>query len=285
MTASSRSWLITGVSSGFGLALARHALAQGERVAGTVLADTDIVAFEALAPGRALGFTLDVTDAAAISKTLPQVLERTDGVDVLVNNAGYGLVGSLEELSWEELRHQMETHFGGPFRLVRALAGQFRQRGGGRILNISSMAGFSGQPGMSAYCASKFAVAGLSEALARELAGFGVRVTAVYPGPFRTAWGTVGLRRVRAPLPAYDATRGVSDRAMAQGAGNEAGDPERAAALLYRIAGDEDPPVWLPLGEYAIGGLERRLRSLEAELQQWEARSRATVFPPEEAAT
>ena len=178
-TARPRTWLITGVSSGFGRELAQAILARGDTVVGTMRQKAQLSAFEALAPGRAHGRILDVTDAAAIAPLVAEVEAKVGPIDVLVNNAGYGLGGAVEEIDDAEARHVMETNFFGTLNLIKAVVPHFRARRAGHLVNFSSMAGILGIPGVALYCAAKHAVSGLSEALAGELAPFGIRVTVV----------------------------------------------------------------------------------------------------------
>ena len=210
MTGTSRVWLITGVSSGFGLELARAVLGRGDTVVGTVRQAAQVASFESLVPGRAHGRILDVTDAAAIAPLVARIEQEFGPIDVLVNNAGYGLGGAVEELDDAECRHVMETNFFGTLNLIKAVVPYFRRRKSGHIINFSSMAGILGIAGIGLYSASKFAVTGLSEALAGELAPFGIRVTVVEPGGFRTNFAGGSLSLARKPMPEYDGYAGRS---------------------------------------------------------------------------
>ncbi len=179
---------ITGVSSGFGQALAQLALAEGHRVIGTVRSDSARAAFEALSPRRAVAVELDVTDFAAIDAVVDAVEAQHGPVDVLVNNAGYGHEGVFEESSLAEMRQQFEVNVFGAVAVTKAFLPYFRRRRAGHILNITSMGGHITMPGIAYYCGSKFAFEGISDTLSKELAPFNIFVTAVAPGSFRTDW-------------------------------------------------------------------------------------------------
>ena len=275
-----RRWLISGASSGLGRALAELLVERGERVIGTVRSDADRVRLESLGPlARALA--LDVTDPTAeVEQAVRAAIAAAGGLDVLVNNAGYGLVGAVEESSEEEARHQLETNFWGAWKLTRAALPALRNSGRGRILNISSVAGFRGIPAMGLYSASKFALEGLSHALRLEVAAFGIAVTIVEPGGFRTDWAGSGLRTSGLALPDY---AGSVTEAMRSGVpssdGTQPGDPRRAARALVALADAPKPPVRIPLGADAAAMLRSQLRATTAELNEWAALAESTDFP------
>ncbi len=275
----SRNWLITGCSSGFGRALAVAALARGDRVVGTVRQEGQRAEFEALAPGRAFAELLDVRDAARIEAVVASVVARLGRVDVLVNNAGYGLLGAVEETSPEEARDILETNFLGTFLVTRAMLPQLRRQGGGHILNMSSGAGIGAVPGLGLYSASKFAIEGLSEALAQEVGHLGIRVTIIEPGAFNTGFPTGGLKRVRQPIDAYAALTGQIAAGMQHWYGSHAGDPARAAAAILGIVDDANPPLRLVLGPDALGGVRAKIEALKANVDAWEAVSLSTAVP------
>ena len=275
-----RRWLVSGASSGLGRALAELLVERGERVIGTVRSDADRVRLESLGPlARALA--LDVTDPAAeVEQAVRAAIAAAGGLDVLVNNAGYGLVGAVEESSEEEARHQLETNFWGAWKLTRAALPALRNSGRGRILNISSVAGFRGIPAMGLYSASKFALEGLSHALRLEVAAFGIAVTIVEPGGFRTDWAGSGLRTSGLALPDY---AGSVTEAMRSGVpssdGTQPGDPGRAAQALVALADAPKPPLRIPLGTDAAAMLRSQLRATTAELDEWAALAESTDFP------
>ena len=274
-----RTWLITGVSSGLGRALAEEVLARGETVVGTVRSRADLDRFEALALGRAIGVELDVTDRAAIRRVVPGVLEAQGGLDVLVNNAGYALSGAFEEVSDEEFAHQMDTNFTGAAWVIAAALPALRQRGGGHVINISSQSGLIGYAGLSVYSASKFALEGLSESLRAELAPFGIKVTIVQPGGFRTDWAGRSLVYAANGKPEYETLDGRARTTYTRMHGHQPGDPALAAKALVELADLDDPPLRLVLGGGAVTAIRGRLAERIAEVDQWAQLSRSADGP------
>lgn len=273
---SGKRWLVTGVSAGFGWRLAEAALARGDSVAGTVRQPEQVAGFEALAQGRSHAILLDVTDRKRIRPAVEEAVGRLGGLDILVNNAGYGLSGALEELQEDEIDHVIDTNLNGVIHTIRAALPALRD-GGGHIVNMSSLAGMVGLPGLSTYCAAKFAVEGLSEALQRELEPFGIAVTAVAPGAFRTDFATRSKRHARAPLAAYDGTpAGDSRDGLTSLAGKEPGDPAKAAAAILRAVDAEVPPTHLVLGKGALHMIRGQRAKLESEMAAWEGISLST---------
>ena len=273
---SSRLILITGVSSGFGRALAQQALQAGHRVVGTVRNDEARVAFEALAPGRAFGRLLDVTDADAIDALVADVEASVGAIDVLVNNAGYGHEGILEESTLAELRHQFEVNVFGPAALIKAVLPHMRARRRGHILNITSMGGFITMPGIAWYCGSKFALEGISEALGKEVAAFGIHVTAVAPGSFRTDWAGRSMARAPRSIEDYDALFDPIRSAREAKSGHQLGDPVKAAQAMLQIINSDAPPSHLLLGSDALQLVRAKLASMASTIDAWEQLSRST---------
>ena len=273
---SSRLILITGVSSGFGRALAQQALQAGHRVVGTVRNDEARVAFEALAPGRAFGRLLDVTDADAIDALVADVEANVGAIDVLVNNAGYGHEGILEESTLAELRHQFEVNVFGPAALIKAVLPHMRARRRGHILNITSMGGFITMPGIAWYCGSKFALEGISEVLGKEVAAFGIHVTAVAPGSFRTDWAGRSMARAPRSIGDYDALFDPIRSAREAKSGHQLGDPVKAAQAMLQIIDSDAPPSHLLLGSDALQLVRAKLASMASTLDAWERLSRST---------
>src|SRR5579875_1688135 len=200
----SKTFLITGVSSGLGQAFAGAALEAGHRVIGTVRRPSDADAFAARAAGRAYPLVLDVTDFEAIPAAVSRAEQQAGPIDVLVNNAGYGHEGVLEESTVDDLQRQFAANVFGPVAMIKAVLPGMRARRAGRIINVTSMGGFITMPGISFYCGSKFALEGISEALGKEVAPFGIRVTALAPGQFRTDWAGRSMDRTPRSLPDYD---------------------------------------------------------------------------------
>lgn len=272
-----RIWLITGCSGGFGRAVAEEALRQGDRVIGTLRRRDQFAAFEALAPGRCHALELDVRDGAQIASAVAAAAGRYGHIDVLFNNAGYGLIGAIEETSIEEARGIFETNFFGLLQVTQALLPQLRAQGGGRILNMSSGAGIGAVPGLGLYSATKFAVEGMTEALAAEVASLGIKVTLIEPGAFNTGFPAGGIVETRRRLAAYGTFTGHGAAGIQHWYGAHAGDPALAAAAIVRIAGEPDPPLRLVLGADALGGVRRKLDVLRGDFDHWEELSLSTV--------
>jgi NAD(P)-dependent dehydrogenase (short-subunit alcohol dehydrogenase family) len=276
---SARVWLVTGVSSGFGLELARVLLERGHTVVGTLRQESQRAAFEALAPGRTQARLLDVTNAAAIPPLVDDVHRQFGRIDVLVNNAGYGLGGAVEELDDAESRQVFETNFFGTLNLIKAVLPHFRSQRAGHIVNFSSMAGILGIPGVGLYCASKFAVTGLSEALAGELAPFGIRVTVVEPGGFRTNFAGGSLALARNLMPEYEGTPAARPRSMKDHYhGTQQGDPVKAVQAIVAAVESPNPPVHLLLGPDAVKAARAKLDRFGAEISAWESVSCGTNY-------
>ena len=263
-----RTWLITGVSTGLGRALAEEVLARGAAVIGTVRNADDQARFEALAPGRAIGALVDVTDRDAVRTVLPAAIDARGGVDVVVNNAGYALTGAFEAVSDAEFAHQMDTNFSGAAWVIGASLAGLRQRGGGRIINVTSQSGVIGYPGLSLYSASKFALEGLSESLRAELAPFGIHVTIVEPGGFRTDWAGRSLVRTSDARPEYAESTERAARGYARMHGHQPGDPARAARVLADLAEADDPPLRLVLGSAAVAAITTALNARIEEIER-----------------
>lgn len=274
-----RHWLVTGVSSGFGLHLAHAALARGDVVVGTVRQPAQADRFEGLCPGRAHAVLLDVTRGADIAPAVQRALARAGHIDVLVNNAGYGLFGAVEEVSDAEARAVMETNFFGALAVTRALLPHLRERRAGHIFNVSSVAGVIGFPGGGLYSASKFALEGLTEALAAELASFDIRVTLVEPGGFRTGFSGRSLRMAERVIDGYAGTPAAKTRtSMGRYAGHEPGDPAKAASAILAALEAEQAPLRLVLGADAVAMVRRAFGSVLAEVDEWERVSVATAL-------
>ncbi|KLD63463.1 oxidoreductase [Dyella japonica] len=268
--------LITGVSSGFGRALAQEALAAGHRVVGTVRGEQARDEFEALAPGNAVARMLDVTDFDAIDGVVADIEEKVGPVDVLVNNAGYGHEGILEESPLADMRRQFDVNVFGAVAMMKAVLPYMRGRRKGHILNITSMGGHITLPGISYYCGSKFALEGISETVGKEVKPLGISVTAVAPGSFRTDWA--GRSMVRSPrsIPDYDGLFDPIREARQQKSGRQLGDPAKAARAMLEVIAHDSPPAHLLLGSDAIDLVRQKLSSLAQEIDQWEALTRST---------
>lgn len=273
-----KTFLITGVSSGLGRAFAQGALDAGHHVVGTVRSADDAEDFRTLAPGRAHALVLDVTHYDGIPAAVAEAERQTGAIDVLVNNAGYGHEGALEESSMDDLQRQFAANVFGAVAMMQAVLPGMRERRRGHIVNVTSMGGFITMPGISFYCGSKFALEGISEALGKEVAGFGIRVTALAPGQFRTDWAGRSMDRTPRSIADYDAVMDPIRAARQAKSGRQPGDPARAAQALLALVDAPAPPTRLFLGEDALGLVRQKLEAMGEELDAWEALSRSTGF-------
>ena len=271
--------LITGVSSGFGRALAQAALDAGHRVIGTVRHNEAAADFIALAEGRAHAFVLDVTDEAAIPEVVAKAEQLAGPIEVLVNNAGYGYEGILEESPLADMRRQFDVNVFGAVAMIKAVLPGMRVRRSGHIINITSMGGFITMPGIAYYCGSKFALEGISEVLAKEVAAFGVKVTAVAPGSFRTDWAGRSMVRAQRSIDDYDGLFNPIRDARAAKSGKQLGDPALAAQALLSLIEMAQPPAHLLLGSDALGLVRQKLDDMRAEIDRFEALTRSTDSP------
>ncbi|MEK6422941.1 MAG: oxidoreductase [Burkholderia gladioli] len=263
--------LITGVSSGFGRALAQEALAAGHTVVGTVRSAEAKRDFEALAAHGAVARVLDVTDFDAIDGVVAEIEATVGPIDVLVNNAGYGHEGIMEESPLSDLRRQFDVNVFGAVAMMKAVLPFMRERRRGHILNITSMGGYITMAGITYYCGSKFALEGISEALGKEVKPFGIAVTAVAPGSFRTDWAGRSMVRTPRSIADYDAIFDPIREAREQKSGKQLGDPRKAARAMLEAIASEAPPAHLLLGSDALGLVRGKLASLEQEIGEWEA--------------
>lgn len=275
-----QTWFITGASRGFGLELTRQLLAAGHRVAAT---SRDAAELRRAVGGDADGFlplAADLVSEASVADAVRAAVERFGHIDVVVNNAGYGQLGSLEELTDAEARANFDVNVFGTLNVIRQVMPQLRAQGGGRVINISSIAGIvGGFAGWGVYCATKFAVEGLSEALAAEAAPFGVRVTSVAPGYFRTNFLSSGsLRLAAGPIDDYALVRQSEAYHQEHVVGNQPGDPAKAAAALIRLAAEPEPPLHLLLGQDAHDLATGKLQSMMDEIERWKSVTLSTGF-------
>jgi NAD(P)-dependent dehydrogenase (short-subunit alcohol dehydrogenase family) len=272
---SERVWMITGSSSGFGRAIADAVLARGDRLVATARraeALADLAEHE-----RAHVVALDVTDPAGREAAIAEAIERFGRIDVLVNNAGRTQVGAVEETTDDELRFLFELHFFAPAALTRAVLPHMRRQGGGAIVQMSSVGGQVTAPGFGAYCATKFALEGLTETLRDEVAGFGIHTLIVEPGAFRTGLFRPGAAYLSEAMDEYADTVGPTREYVQQGDGTQPGDPAKAAAAILTALDADEPPLRLVLGADAIANVEGRLDRLSGELQSWREVGTATA--------
>jgi NAD(P)-dependent dehydrogenase (short-subunit alcohol dehydrogenase family) len=271
-------WLITGCSSGFGRLLAEMALERGDNVVATARSSEALDGLRQRFPERALTLQLDVTDPSSIHAAIAGAEARFGHLDILVNNAGFGLVGAVEELQPNEYRPMFETNLFGLIETTRAALPLLRRKGGGRIVNFSSVGGITGRQGFGLYNASKFAVEGLSEALAEEVAPFGVKVIIVEPGAFRTEFLGRSIATGAVRLPEYELTSGATRNFTEANNGTQAGDPVRGMQVLMTAILADNPPLRLPLGRDALQRIERKLATLTADIGAWKALAEDTAF-------
>ncbi|VWB61761.1 short-chain dehydrogenase [Burkholderia lata] len=268
--ASGNLMLITGVSSGFGRALAQEALAAGHTVVGTVRSAQAARDFEGLS-AQAFARVLDVTDFDRIDGVVADIEANVGPVDVLVNNAGYGHEGIMEEAPLAEMRRQFDVNVFGAVAMMKAVVPFMRERRHGHILNITSMGGHITMPGITYYCGSKFALEGISESLGKELEPFGIAVTAVAPGSFRTDWAGRSMLRTPRSIADYDAIFDPIRHAREEKSGKQLGDPAKAARAMLAAIEADHPPAHLLLGSDALRLVRGKLAALDEEIRAWEA--------------
>ena len=267
---SSTTWFITGASSGFGLSFARYALSMGYNVVATARDPAKLAALQAEAPAQVLTTALDVNDTASILAAVEAARARFGRIDVLINNAGYGIVGAVEETPDTELRALMETNFFGAVAVTQAVLPLLRRQESGAIVNISSLGGQLSFGGFSAYSASKFALEGMSEALAQEVAPFGIKVLIVEPGAFRTGFAADSLKH----MPIMDAYRDIvgATRSFARAMnGTQEGDPDKAAAAIETVLRADAAPLRLQLGADSMESIRAHAEQLLKDLKTWGA--------------
>jgi NAD(P)-dependent dehydrogenase (short-subunit alcohol dehydrogenase family) len=271
-----RTWFITGVSRGLGRAIAQAALNEGDTVIGTVREATPDLASGS---GKLHVVTLDVTDGEAVDRAVAQAFAQAGKIDVIVNNAGYGLLGALEKATDSEARRLFEVDVFAPFRIIRAALPHLRAQRSGHIINITSIAGRAPVPGSALYSAAKYALEGMSASLAQEVRPFGVKVTAVAPGAFRTDFlSSHSIRKSDAEDAAYAASVGRLMSGFNAMAGKQIGDPDRAAQAILDLVRAEQPPIHLLLGTDALRRAREKVDAVIEEMDRWEAVTRGTDF-------
>lgn len=275
---SSPVFLITGCSTGFGRELAQVAAAHGATVVGTLRKESQKDAFEALSPGNIHALIMDVTSTDQVNAGVKQIIEQFGRIDVLVNNAGYGSLGPVEAVNDEEMHRQFDVNVYGPVRLIRAVLPQMRQQRSGSILNITSIAGLNGFPGVGIYNGSKFALEGIGEALHHEVKPLGIRVTNIEPGPFRTDWAGRSANFYGHDLTDYEETAIRNINNISGVSGNQIGDPRKAAEAMYEVAMMENPPLHLPLGGPAYKRARIKFTEILKEIDDFEHLGLPTDF-------
>jgi NAD(P)-dependent dehydrogenase (short-subunit alcohol dehydrogenase family) len=270
-----RVWFLTGTSSGIGRALAEQVLADGGTVVGTFRHVEEADAFTQSVSGRSLGLIADVRDAAEVTVAVGRAVQEFGHIDVVVNSAGYGIVGAVEELSNAELLEQINVNVLGVHRVVRAALPSMRARGRGCIVNVSSVAGQVGAAGLGAYDASKAAVELLSEALRAEVAPLGLRVIIVEPGNIRTNWAGRSMVFAERQIEAYDSTAGATRTFMRELDGHQEGDPAVVAAEIRAAVAAENPPLRLVISADTHKWISDKLREEESDVSRWQPSSDA----------
>jgi len=274
-------WLITGCSTGIGREVATLALDQGYRVVVTARKPETVADLVAPHGDRALAMALDVTDRAQIAAAVAAAVGAFGGIDVLVNNAGYGYMAALEEGEDEEVRRLFDTNYFGVVDTIKAVLPGMRSHGRGHIINMSSMTGLVANPPNVYYSSTKFALEAVTEALAQEIASFGLHVTAIEPGAFRTDWGTRSMKESAAPIEAYAETVGARKELIKAFADKLPGDPRRVADAVLQIARDQHPPLHLLLGQDVLGAFRKKLKTLGESIERWAPVSKDVNFPPD----
>lgn len=267
---SEKIFFITGANSGFGLAIGTAAVAAGHKVIGTVRSETSKAKFKALLP-TAHAVRHDVTDFDRIADIVEEVESEHGPVDVLINNAGYGHEGVLEESPLEEMRRQFDINVFGAVSVAKAFLPRFRARRRGFIVNVTSMGGMITMPGIAYYCGSKFALQGISEVMRSEMAPFGVHVTTLCPGSFRTDWAGRSMVRTERSIADYDNLFNPIRQSRQEKSGNQLGDPARLATAVLTLIASGNPPPQLLLGSDALKFVSARIERLQNEIEDWKA--------------
>jgi len=274
-----KTWFVTGTSKGFGLELVQQLLAKGEKVAATSRNKKEL---ENLIPSSEnfLPLEMDLVDESSVGNAIAKTIDTFGSLDYVINNAGYGLIGALEELSDAEARHNFDVNVFGSLNVIRQALPQMRKQQSGHIFNIASIGGYLGDfPGFGIYCATKFAVVGFSEALVTEVKPFNINVTAVLPGYFRTNFlNSDSLVTPKNQMDEYTSARESQQLHQQQIANNQPGDPAKGVAAIIEAAQSENPPVHLFLGSDAYGLAKQKMDNMSAELEQWKSLTTSTDF-------
>jgi len=272
-------WFITGVSTGFGKHLADLALAQGDKVAATFRQQAQADEFTQKAGANGVGLVADVADEAAVKQAVATAIDKLGHLDVVVNNAGYGSMGPIEEVPEEEVQRQFDINVFGPLRVLRAVLPHLRARKSGHILNITSIGGLRTFPGVGIYNASKFALEAIGESLEQQVKPLGIRVTNVEPSGFRTDWAGRSATFTEPAIEDYRPTAGKNMADIQGYSGRQPGDPERAAQAMFDLVRMDNPPVHLPLGKAAVKGALDKFATIAKEVEQYAHIGNGADFP------
>ncbi|WP_044211702.1 oxidoreductase [Flammeovirga sp. OC4] len=275
---SKRVWLITGISSGLGKALATEVMQEGDFVIGTFRQQSQTDQFNIEYKDKGFGITLDITNTSKVTEAVDFVLSQFGKVDVLVNNAGVGFVGAIEETSLEETREVVEANFFGALHLTQLVLPSMRKVQKGHIVQISSHGGIKAFAGFGIYNASKFALEGFSEALAQEVLPFGIKVSIVEPGPFRTNFAGKGLKIAKKTIEDYDTTSGAFKAKLKGVDGKQEGDPIKASKAIIDLVNSEQPSLRLPLGKTALMTINMKLESVKSDLEKHREVASEAIF-------
>ncbi|UOQ55469.1 oxidoreductase [Hymenobacter cellulosivorans] len=279
MATTPKHWFITGVSTGFGAALAELLLEKGDKVAATFRQQEQADEFTQKAGENGRGFVVEVTDEAQVKRGIAAAIAHFGHLDVIVNNAGYGSLGSIEEIDAAEVQRQFDVNVFGPLHVLRAVLPHLRERRSGHVLNITSIGGLKTFPGVGVYNASKFALEAIGESLAQQVAPLGIKVTNIEPSGFRTDWAGRSANVVTTGIEDYQATVGENLKGIQGYSGRQPGDPQRAAQIMYDLVREENPPLHLPLGKAAVKGARDKFANLVKELEAVASLGDSADFP------
>lgn len=271
-------WLITGSSTGLGRALAQAVLERGYHLVATARQPEQLKELSDRYPDRVTTIALDVTNAQSIQQAVEAALNAYNRIDVLVNNAGYGTVGAIEEVNDDDVRRQFDTNLFGAINVTRAILPTLREQRSGHILNISSANGISAFAGVGIYSATKFALEAISEALAQEVKPLGIKVTIIEPGSSRTNFSSRALSTLSHQINDYAQTSGKIVQRLQERDGKQPNDPAKAAAAMIQVVESDNPPLRLALGKDSVNLITQKLESMKAELEAWKDVSMNTAF-------
>ncbi|SNC75408.1 NADP-dependent 3-hydroxy acid dehydrogenase YdfG [Hymenobacter gelipurpurascens] len=277
--ATTKNWFITGVSTGFGKELAEYCLSQGDKVAATFRKQEQADEFTQKSGGEGHGFVCDVVDEQQVKQAVEAAIQQLGHLDVIVNNAGYGSLGSIEEIDDAEVQRQFDVNVFGPLRVLRAVLPHLRERKSGHVLNITSIGGLKTFPGVGVYNASKFALEAIGESLAQQVAPLGIKVTNIEPSGFRTEWAGSSATYVDTNIEDYRATVGENLKGIQGYSGRQPGDPQRAAKIMFDVVRQENPPLHLPLGKAAVKGAREKFTGLVKDLEAVASLGDSADFP------
>ncbi|MBW3130228.1 oxidoreductase [Hymenobacter profundi] len=277
--ATTKNWFITGVSTGFGASLADLLLEKGDKVAATFRKQEQVDEFTKKAGEQGLGVLCDVSDEAQVQQAIQQSIDALGHIDVVVNNAGYGSLGSIEEIDDKEVQRQFDVNVFGPLRVLRAVLPHLREQKSGHVLNITSVGGLKTFPGVGIYNASKFALEAIGESLAQQVKPLGIKVTNIEPSGFRTEWAGGSATYVDTNIEDYRSTVGENLKGIQSYSGKQPGDPDRAAQIMYDLVREENPPLHLPIGKAAVKGAREKFTQLVQELEGVAELGNSADFP------